>query len=149
MESEDDFFAALEAELGTAFEGTSDSSADDSDDFFAKLEAEMNSDKSDKASDSKGEESFPDFELSDLTEATRSIESADLAPETAVVDAPPPTAKRASPSGDLSKNTVPQLKEMLRERGLKVSGKKNELIDRLMQGAELSQCDHFHPQYYL
>ena len=33
---------------------------------------------------------------------------------------------------DLAKLTVPILKEMLKERGLKVSGKKAELIDRLL-----------------
>ena len=33
---------------------------------------------------------------------------------------------------DLAKLTVPILKEMLKERGLKVSGKKAELVDRLL-----------------
>jgi hypothetical protein len=32
---------------------------------------------------------------------------------------------------DYSKMTVPQLKELLKEKGLKVSGKKDELIARL------------------
>jgi hypothetical protein len=131
---EDDFFAALEAELGTAFVGKSQISAEDSDDFFAKLEAELNPEKSDKALDSTGDESFPDFELSDFAEPSRHIESVNVAPETAAVHSPPLAAKRDSSSGDLSKNTVTQLKEMLREKGLKVSGKKSELIDRLMQG---------------
>ena len=33
---------------------------------------------------------------------------------------------------DLSSLTVPALKEKLKERGLKVTGKKSELIDRLL-----------------
>lgn len=33
---------------------------------------------------------------------------------------------------DLTKLTVPILKEMLKERGLKVSGKKAELVERLL-----------------
>jgi len=36
--------------------------------------------------------------------------------------------------GSLQKKKVPELKEMLREKGLKVSGKKSELIERLLQG---------------
>ena len=94
----------------------------------------MDPDKSDKASGSRGDESFPDFELSDFAEPSRPIESVNVAPETAAVHSPPLAAKRDSSSGNLSKNTVTQLKEMLREKGLKVSGKKSELIDRLMQG---------------
>jgi hypothetical protein len=65
---EDDFFAAIEAELGTAFEGKSQSNADDGNDFLTKLETEMDPDKSDKSSGSRGDESFPDFELSDFAE---------------------------------------------------------------------------------
>lgn len=37
-------------------------------------------------------------------------------------------------NSDISKMTVPQLKEELRKRGLKVSGKKVELMERLQQG---------------
>jgi hypothetical protein len=37
----------------------------------------------------------------------------------------------SAPSGDLGKHTVPVLKSMLKERGLKVSGSKAELIERL------------------
>ena len=45
------------------------------------------------------------------------------------VDAPTPSIESAEA---LSVQTVPQLKEMLRERGLKLSGKKAELIERLL-----------------
>jgi len=36
-------------------------------------------------------------------------------------------------SESLAKSTVPVLKDMLRERGMKVSGSKSELIARLLQ----------------
>lgn len=129
---EDDFFAALEAELGTAFEGKADDGTDDEDDFFAKLEAEVKPDR-------KGGEAFPDFEVSGFVESSTpgdallgSSEAASS--KTSISDSPPPVTKSAPSGGDLSENTVPQLKEMLRERGLKVSGKKSELIERLTQG---------------
>jgi transcription antitermination factor NusG len=135
---DDDFFAALEAELGSALEGKEKSISDDSDDFFAKLEAEMNPIGQPKT-DPKGEESFPDFDVSDFMEPTKPSE------ETKAVTSETATSKKmktqhsspstkSSPPGDFGKQTVPQLKDMLRARGLKVSGKKSELIDRLMQG---------------
>ena len=40
---------------------------------------------------------------------------------------------RKEPPKELSSLTVPQLKEMLRERGLKVGGRKAELIERLSE----------------
>jgi 3-deoxy-D-arabino-heptulosonate 7-phosphate (DAHP) synthase len=95
----------------------------------------MNPDMSgEEKSHSKGEEAVPNFDMSDFKETTESIESVDVSPEIAIADSPSPTTKKSSSNGDLNKNTVPQLKEMLRKRGLKVSGKKGELIDRLMQG---------------
>ncbi len=113
---EDDFFAALEAELGTAFEGKSQSNADDGDDFFTKLEAEMDPDKSDKASGYRGDESFPDFELSDFAEPSRPIESVNVAPETAAAHSPPLAAKRDSSSGDLSKNMRERAESLWQEK---------------------------------
>ena len=44
----------------------------------------------------------------------------------------PPTPSASEPAGDLCALTVPQLKERLREKGLRVSGRKAELIDRLL-----------------
>jgi hypothetical protein len=43
------------------------------------------------------------------------------------------TPQSSADGGSLGKKTVPALKDMLRERGLKVSGKKAELIERLLQ----------------
>ncbi len=37
--------------------------------------------------------------------------------------------------------TVPELKELLRERGLKVGGKKSDLIDRLLDNPSMQQTD--------
>jgi hypothetical protein len=127
---DDDFFAALEAELGSAFEGKKNSGSDDIDDFFATGKAK---------SDPKGEESFPDFDVSDFMEPGKTRGETKVVIPVSVTSktmetqySRPPTSK--SGPGDLGKHTVPQLKDMLRERGLKVTGKKSELIDRLIQG---------------
>ena len=42
--------------------------------------------------------------------------------------------RMSADADDLAKLTVPKLKELLRERSLPVSGKKQELIDRLSGG---------------
>ncbi|GAX22464.1 hypothetical protein FisN_14Hh079 [Fistulifera solaris] len=98
-DGDDDFFAALEAEL--------DGSNDDSSQFFSQLESELSNERPKKAG-------------------------------TVFDEIPPATSTsttRTTPlnSDSLSKCTVPVLKEMLRERGLKLSGTKTDLIDRLIQ----------------
>jgi len=179
---DDDFFAALEAEMGDAFsnDGGSSESGSDDDDFFAKLEAEMK--PSSTSSGSGGGEdidSTPDFfdtldstldaELNESPTSSSAdlssddfFSSLDTALDAELNDSPKsaPTYKEeaaeiavkevtsvkkataskkvstssaSSGSGDLSKMTVPVLKDMLRQRGLKVSGKKSELIERLQQ----------------
>ena len=79
---------------------------DDDDDFFADLMKELN-----ESLDGGGEE----------------------AP--AAAPAPPQPAKAEEKGlpggGELAKLTVPKLKDMLREKGLKVGGTKKELIKRL------------------
>ena len=105
---EDDFFASLEAELGSALDtddkGSSSASIED-DDFFASLEQEVSS-----KLEVKPPESAPNGK-------SKPVESASPA--------------AASGGEDLGKLTVPKLKELLKARGLKVSGKKAELIERL------------------
>jgi hypothetical protein len=98
---DDDFFASLEAELGSALdEKTSPDKSkkvDDSKDFFEQLEAELKPNKLRAKS-----------------------------------NAPSPTeVSRSLSATDLNSKTVPILKEMLRERGLKIGGTKSELIERL------------------
>ena len=104
---EDDFFDSLEADLAT----TASSSDEDPEDFFANLNAELDADL-----ESLG------VDHSDVEEAPQA--------KSAPKSSPSPSASAPT---ELSKCTVPVLKEMLKERGLKVSGKKAELIDRLSQ----------------
>lgn len=155
---DEDFFAALEAELGSELGTPSPSSTDDgTDDFFAQLEAELSPPSSDgDGSSSKSADAMDDF-LNDMFEDTPPPAAAagpqKSAPAPAGKKAPPkkqaepaltPTMAKESKaaaaaaatsldSTSLSKCTVPILKDMLRERGLKVSGKKAELIERLTQ----------------
>ncbi|GMI19712.1 hypothetical protein TrRE_jg9772 [Triparma retinervis] len=46
---------------------------------------------------------------------------------------------------DLLLHTVPVLKDMLRERGEKVSGRKSELVDRLLTGVEVVKVEDAFP----
>ena len=115
----DDFFAELEDELSPSFSDKKDSA----DDFFAGLEADLANDLSEKAEDS----ALLDDLFADPEEAKTPAKK-----ETSAAKPSSSAAKKADP-GDLQKQTVPALKEMLRERGLKVSGKKAELIERLRQ----------------
>ena len=108
----DDFFAGLEAELGTAM---SEEPALDLDNFW-------NNDGGDSATDDKA-----------LPKATPPKPKA-TAPKPKTTS-PEPSSTAAVQAGDLQKKTVAVLKDMLRERGLKVSGKKAELIERLTHAA--------------
>lgn len=138
--SEDDFFASLMSDLKTSPTTRASSSIGDSsvvrtsqlnvrsnvvannsnddstrqdDDFFASLEAELES----------------SLRTSSVGSATKTNNDV---PPTQI----PSTRLNGPPSrtsfSDLEKNTIPVLKDMLRERGLKVSGTKPELIDRLL-----------------
>ena len=57
------------------------------------------------------------------------------APEAAAPELPPTPAPPGAPaaSGDLAKLTVKELKALLKEKGLPVSGKKAELVARLLE----------------
>jgi transcription antitermination factor NusG len=114
LDDPDDFFSSLEAELANELGGmasdpqqkqqnTESSLAGDEDDFFSGLEDELNASMNSSSEESTTKE-HPS--KSDSTSNARK----DI---------------------DVSSLTVPQLREMLRERGLKVSGKKAELIERL------------------
>lgn len=132
---DDDFFSSLEAELSQSLgdyggENKSEKAEDSNDDFFASLQQEMghalNEEPSDKDDDGDDGVSLEDDFFSSLMN--------DLAED---VELEPPAKKesnKSSEGNDLSSLTVPELKDKLRNRGLKVGGKKAELIDRL-QGA--------------
>lgn len=151
----DDFFSDLEREMSSSTADDDDDSAavsDDDDDFFAALEREaassLSSNDGDGNDDDQGGLSEDDFfamlerDMESLSSTTQNVGGAptpsaptttttpDLEKRDPVVAAPAPTAA----GGDLSKLTVPVLKSMLKERGLKVSGKKAELIERLGGG---------------
>jgi transcription antitermination factor NusG len=140
--SEDDFFSSLISDLVTSPPTSTSSSMRDSsslrtsqsnvrpnvienyssgdtnrqdDDFFASLEAELESTLRINSVGSKDTTS-PDVPVTQTPSTTVELNS---------------RPSRIS-SSDLEKNTIPVLKDMLRERGLKVSGTKPELINRLL-----------------
>lgn len=115
VNSEDDFFASLEAELGSALDtdddkGSSGPANIEDDDFFASLEQEVSSKLDNEEVKEKAAAAAPKGKSK-----------------------PAENVSQSPPSGgeDLGKLTVPKLKELLKARGLKVSGKKAELIERL------------------
>jgi len=130
-DDDDDFFASLQSEMGKALdEAPAKKSApvDDDDDFFASLQSELGSaleeSSDDSVEDVLGEDFFSGLidEIADEVEASSRQEDA------------PPSIKQSSSSSeqtDFAKLTVPVLKDMLRDKGLKVGGKKSELIERL------------------
>eukprot|EP00566_Odontella_aurita_P004898 CAMPEP_0113545094 /NCGR_PEP_ID=MMETSP0015_2-20120614/11072_1 /TAXON_ID=2838 /ORGANISM="Odontella" /LENGTH=771 /DNA_ID=CAMNT_0000445425 /DNA_START=15 /DNA_END=2330 /DNA_ORIENTATION=- /assembly_acc=CAM_ASM_000160 len=158
--ADDDFFASLESDLSGALDAPLPSPSPSSspkkaaapaaadDDFFASLEEEMSRDlDSPPPSSSSGrsggggaaaeEDDFFAALESDLSSELDSSPASVPAPAVKRA-APAPAAAAAAASGggggggeNLSKLTVPALKDMLRERGLKVGGKKAELIERL------------------
>ena len=138
---DDDFFSNLEAELsqslgdfGSSNSEADDSSDDDDDDFFASLQQEMGK-ALDENPEKVDEDDADDFFSSLIDEVAD-----DLAVEIAAAESPAPAAASESSSShqtssdshsDLTSLTVPELKDILRSKGLKVGGKKSELIERL------------------
>ena len=138
----DDFFANLESELGESFGSKETSSSDDDDDdFFASLQTEMDKALEDTSESADAEEGIDDDFFEDFFAGFTTDDLADdLAKE---LDAPPaaPTSHSIDTEvretgkakrDDLTSLTVPQLKDRLRDKGLKLGGKKAELIDRLL-----------------
>jgi hypothetical protein len=127
----DDFFSEI-----VAFDkpdAPASANGDGADDFFAGLEAELESELSSKPQASKESSGDDDllsgvFEGKSETEAVVETRTAPRKSSPKTSEAPPSSSGNPP---DMQKCTVPVLKEMLKERGLKVSGKKAELIERL------------------
>ena len=53
-------------------------------------------------------------------------------------------------SNVLNSYTIPELKEVLREKHLKLGGRKQELVDRLLDNVEIKElCDKFNKPYHI
>jgi transcription antitermination factor NusG len=130
VDDEDDFFASLEKELASDLEKgtvgtTSSTKQHNSDaDFFLKLEAELDSSQDEADSSTQGgigdDSFFSSLEQDLASEKTEAV----------ITKQKPSESKQFDPA-ILQKHTIPKLKDMLKERGLKVSGNKAELIERL------------------
>jgi transcription antitermination factor NusG len=150
--SDDDFFANLENELSSSLGGnTKQSSADakaDDDAFFESLQSELTSSLNRGSSNNKDDSFFSDDDFFDSlqesmdgTKPTSDDFFAGLMDDVAdeidrsesknPAKSPVKVVQTKGNHGDFDSMTVPELKEMLKERGLKVGGRKSELIERL------------------
>lgn len=115
-DAENSFFENFETELSTTMGGGGGETKEIAeDDFFASLETELSDMMSSDEDVSISSSSVPKPKTSDVESATQ------------------PSGTSANADEDFSKMTVVALKQELRDRGLKVSGKKSELIERLQQ----------------
>ncbi len=137
----DDFFASLDA-LGQVDDVPTESRGNDDGRFDQELNVEDKGIRPKKTStadelgnlfselgalDEKSLTSSPNRESQPSSSATPDEERVPT-------EAPSSRSRQVGASTvnmDLGERTVPELKELLRERGLKVSGKKSELIERL------------------
>jgi hypothetical protein len=146
--NDDDFFSSLEAELSQSLGGCFGSGIkqeieeySNDDDFFASLEQEMG--KSLSRGNVDDEEMQDDFFSSLIKDVANELESPrkkqtksesrkDVSPFTSLADeGTGSTQVSTKGNDDLSSLTVPELKDLLRSKGLKVGGNKFELINRL------------------
>ena len=137
-DDDDDFFASLEREIRGSDSGSNEpkksapvasAASSEEDDFFASLEMEL---ASDLDTETKSTPS-PAIDNS-ASEEDDFFSSLEAELQTDLDDEPSATIPKKESSVDtasLKKKTVPELKEMLKERGLKVTGKKAELIERI------------------
>lgn len=138
---DDDFFASLEAELSQSLGGDfqNENAEEGIDDFFASLESEIGNvgDASsisgvdvalrDDSSTSREVDDADDFFSSLIEDLAQEMSSKETESEVIVST----KAISDSRNRNLSSLTVPELKDLLRSKGLKVGGTKAELIDRL------------------
>jgi transcription antitermination factor NusG len=113
---------------------------DDGDDFFANLEKELSGQGFDRTSSfaepvAPGDDLLAQGEADAAAPKTRASKdwNGDVAPSPKAKLSKVPLVSGVLNSESLAKSTVPVLKDMLRERGMKVSGSKSELIARLLQ----------------
>mmetsp|Transcript_8805 Transcript_8805/g.16075 ORF Transcript_8805/g.16075 Transcript_8805/m.16075 type:complete len:740 (-) Transcript_8805:72-2291(-) len=148
---DDDFFSSLEAELseslgdsgnfGSGKESEEEESSDD-DDFFASLQKEMGKalDESPEKVDEALQDDFFSSLIDDVADELEMPAKGDEASQddffSSLIDdvAVQETSNKQTSSenhSDYTSLTVPALKDLLRSKGLKVGGKKAELIERL------------------
>ncbi|KAL3801044.1 hypothetical protein HJC23_002337 [Cyclotella cryptica] len=137
---DDAFFASLEYELTSSLNGDNQKGkhkkestrpqkvADD--DFFASLQQEMNDalNQPSRKHDTSLEDDFFSGLMDDVADELEIMERKEKTVQQSTVKV------QNSPKdviGDLNSLSVPQLKEILRSKGLKVGGRKSELIQRL------------------
>ena len=128
----DDIFAQLDINVENDKDATTTDFSDDSEDFFSSLEAELASELGHEPSSertSKGQ-ALSDSENNDTDDFFSKLDE-ELGSDRKPSKSDSSSNSATNKSVDVDSLTVPQLKEMLRERGLKVSGKKAELIERL------------------
>ena len=128
---EDDFFASLQAELGDSMfddQGASMDMNQEADDFFATLEKSVSTDLGEVPVEAK-QSSGRSRAKKDAPEPSSSMKSTDEVTSSAT-SKEHPKSQSMDPTS-LNELTVPALKNMLRERGMKVSGTKAALIERL------------------
>jgi len=132
---DDDFFSSLEAELSQSLGGDEKKEDDDDeDDFFASLQQEMGKALAEEDSPSETEDDVSDDFFSSLMNDVASDLELESTEDKAAIDSSHASSEShdSAPSpGSLASMKVPELKELLRSKGLKVGGKKQELIDRL------------------
>lgn len=132
LEQEDDFFTDLMSQLTDINDEENKESNKDhhsnisEDDFFASLESDLNESLMESTANYADENTSTSGH--DLNIATENAKNSDHSQSKSAVSSKPSLTE-----SDLSSNTVASLKEMLKERGLKVSGKKSELISRLLE----------------
>jgi transcription antitermination factor NusG len=107
----------------------------DDDDFFASLAAELDADTSSATptTTARGDDIVVDSASTKASDTEVADGAADKSTtrKSAKKEGAPANAGGAAAGAGLDKLTIPALKEMLKERGLKVTGKKAELIERL------------------
>lgn len=127
---DDAFFDAFESEIKSNTKSTQGEEPDDfsDDDFFASLQQEM-SESLNKSPESVDTALREDFLSSLIDDVADELESSNK--DEANNRQHTPKEDSSQQTSDVSSLTVPELKDLLRSKGLKVGGKKAELIERL------------------